>query len=320
MRRQWDFLSLVILATAGAMPGWGQTVVPAAGSADSSTQSAAFIPDFSGMWSHPYWPGFEPPTSGPGPVTNRSRLRGEPQEGVSNPNQLVGDYTNPILKPEAAEVVRKHGEQELSGVGYPTPTNQCWPEPVPQIFWNWGMQMLQQPDKITILYPRNHQVRHIRMNQPHPARLTPSWYGDSVGHYDGAALVIDTVGIKVGPFAMVDQFGTPYSRALHVVERYRLLDYEAAKEALDRAAKENFRFPLGTISSAGDSDPNYRGRHLQLQFTVEDDGVFTMPWSATITYGRPIDDPLGVEYVCTENIQYYPGKNAAVPTADKPDF
>ena len=79
------------------------------------------------------------------------------------------------------------------------------------------------------------------MNQPHPAHVTPSWYGDSVGHYEGDTLVIDTVGIKVGPFAMVDLYGTPHTPALHVVERYRLLDYEAAKEGLERDAKRKFR-------------------------------------------------------------------------------
>jgi len=93
------------------------------------------------------------------------------------------------------------------------------------------MQMLQQPHQITILYDYSYQVRHVRMNRPHPAQLTPSWYGDSVGHYEGDTLVIDTVGIKSArPFAMVDMYGTPYTDALHVVERYRLLDYESAKE------------------------------------------------------------------------------------------
>jgi hypothetical protein len=52
-----------------------------------------------------------------------------------------------------------------------------------------------------------------------------------VGDYEGNTLVIDTVGIKLGPHRMVDRFGTPYTQALHVVERYRLLDYEATKEA-----------------------------------------------------------------------------------------
>jgi hypothetical protein len=132
--------------------------------------------------------------------------------------------------------------------------------------------------------------------------------------------VIDTVGVRTDrPFAMVDMYGTPYTQALHVVERYRLLDYEAAREGLERAAKENFRLPPDSISSLADSDPSYRGKHLQLQFTVEDEGVFTMPWSATMTYGRPpTGDGRGAEYVCAENPKS--ARHAAVPTADKPDF
>jgi hypothetical protein len=238
MNAHLDFLLLVTFAASAAMPAWGQAVVPSAGPAGSGTQSAASIPDFSGIWGHLSIPGFVPPLSGPGPVVNKSRLREGPQKGVSNLNQLVGDYTNPILKPQAAEVVKKHGEISLAGVGYPTPSNQCWPGGVPFVLSNGVMEMLQQPDKITILYSRDHEVRRVRMNQPHPARVTPSWYGDSVGHYEGDTLVIDTVGVKIGPFPMVDPFGTPHTEALHVVERYRLLDYEAAKEGLERDARE----------------------------------------------------------------------------------
>jgi hypothetical protein len=303
--RRRDFLLLV--AVAAATPASGQTAAPAVGAASSGTQGAAAIPDFSGVWWHPSLPGFEPPASGPGPVTNRSR-----RNGVSNYGQLVGDYTNPILKPAAAEVVKKHGELSLAGVVYGSPANQCWPEPVPFIYKNFGLQMLQQPDKITILYEQDHEFRQVRMNQPHPAQVTPSWYGDSVGHYEGDTLVIDTVGTKTQrPFAMIDLYGTPYTQALHVVERYRLLDYEAAKEGLERDAKENFR-------PGGDIDRSYRGKHLQLQFTVEDAGVFTTPWSATITYGRGSSN--WPETVCAENIHQYFNKDAQVPAADKPDF
>jgi hypothetical protein len=64
--------------------------------------------------------------------------------------------------------------------------------------------------------------------------------------------------------------------------------------------------------------PNGRGKHLQLQFTVDDEGVFTTPWTATMTYGN---DPAGwIEQACAENIQWYPGKDADVPQAEKPDF
>jgi len=235
---------------------------------------------------------------------------------VGNTSQFVGDYANPILKPNAVEVVKKHGEISLSGVTYPTPANQCWPQPVPYIFWNIGIQMLQQPTKVTFLYFFDHEVRHVHLNQSHPANVTPSFYGDSVGHYEGDTLVIDTVGIKPDrPFAMVDVYGTPYSKALHVVERYRLLDYEAAKAALERD-KENLRIPRN--DSGLSVDEEYKGKGLQLQFTVEDEGVFTMPWSATMTYRRAMGK--WPEYVCPENrYGYYAGKGA-IPFSDRPDF
>jgi hypothetical protein len=125
---------------------------------------------------------------------------------------LVGDYSNPILKPQTAEMVKKYGEIESSGALLASPRNQCRSEPPPFIFSNYGMQMLQQPDSIMILYMANHQVRHVRMNGSHPAGVTPSWYGDSIGHYEGDTLVIDTVGIKADrPLAMIDHYGTPYT-------------------------------------------------------------------------------------------------------------
>jgi hypothetical protein len=243
-----NFLSLALMI-AGSLPVWGQTVMQASKS-EAAHYSSPSIPDFSGIWGHPYL-GFELPVSGPGPVVNKSRRKQvidadgrllPPAQSplVSDPNDLVGDYTSPILKPSAAETVKKYADISLTHVIYPTPSNQCWPEPVPFIFWNLGIQILQQPDKVTILYSEDHAFRQVRVNQPHPARVTPSWYGDSVGHYEGDTLVIDTVGIKAErPFAMIDWFGTPYTQSLHVIERYRLLDEEATREALERAGKRN---------------------------------------------------------------------------------
>ena len=306
--RARGFLLMVIVGAAALTGSAPQNVEAAAGRVS--------VPDFSGQWAHASIPGFEPLASGPTSLVNRSR-----RNGVSDPLRLVGDYTNPILKPEAAEVVKTHGEMSLSGFGYPTPRNQCWPGGVPFVLPTNGMQMFQGPDKITIIYAVDHQVRRVRMNQPHPPRVTPSWYGDSVGHYEGDTLVIDTVGIRIGPFAMIDWFGTPHSPALHVVERYRLLDYEAAKEALERDAKENVGLansPAAAIEPY-DMDPGYRGKYLQLRVTVDDSGVFTMPWSATVTYGRPRGE--WRENVCAENPRKYgTEKDAAVPTAERPDF
>jgi len=235
---------------------------------------------------------------------------------VGDGRQLVGDYTNPILQPWAAEVLKKFGEISLAGQGFPTPRNQCWPEGVPFVFINRGMQMLPQPDKITILYPFNHQFRQVRMNESHPAQLTPSWYGDSVGHYEGDELVIDTVGIKIGRFSMIDWFGTPYTQALHLVERYRLLDYEATMKAVEWAAKEHAQ--SDNPGSGPRPDPSHKGKGLQIRLTVEDAGAFTMPWSATLTFRRALDE--WRELVCAENTQWHPGTYSEVPIANQPDF
>jgi hypothetical protein len=99
-----DLLIVVTLAGVAAMPALGQDVAPAIGPAGGGTPGAASIPDFSGIWAHLTWPDVEPPPAGPGPVTNRSRV-----DGVSNVYALVGDYTNPILKPQAAETVKHPG-------------------------------------------------------------------------------------------------------------------------------------------------------------------------------------------------------------------
>ena len=297
--------------------------------AQQRSQGTALLPDFSGVWGNPYLYGIEPPLSGPGPVVNKSRRRQTfdvdgrrlPSANaplVSSAIRLVGDYSNPILKPGAAEVVKKHAEMSLAGVGYPSPRNQCWPEGVPFIFTNSAVQLLQQPDQITMLYDEDHEVRHVRMNEAHPAQPSPSWYGDSVGRYEGDALVIDTVGFKLGPFSAVDQYGTPFTQALHVIERYRLIDYEAAEAAWERGGKENSRGGQG-IGEGWAPDPAYKGKGLQLEFRVEDQQIFTTPWSATKTYRRVFRE--WPEQVCAENPhKYSTEKDAAVPSADKPDF
>ncbi len=308
-----DFLVTAILATAAATPVLGQTNTPAGGPASSVTQSSAQIPNLSGVWAHPGL-GFGPQLSGPGPIRNLSRT----PRGQSDFDKVVGDYKNPILKPEAAEVVKRLGEFSAAGVVFPDPDNQCLQNPLPYIFWNFGLRLLQLPDKVVMVYQHDNDFRQIRLNQSHPADVTPTIHGDSVGHYEGDSLVVDTVGIKLGPYRTVDRFGTPYTKALHVVERYRLIDYDTTRKALADAAKE--WPPVGA-----NVDRDYKGNGLQLEFTVEDEGVFTMPWSATITYGRDAT-PDWDERVCAENVgidttlMHYSDRNAHIPTADRADF
>ena len=300
---RWRYIPLVVtFAAVVGTPHFGQAA------ANRSSEGDEAVPDLSGIWLHTL-PGFEPLPSGPTALTNRSRRA----NGTGDILKLNGDYTNPILKPKAADAVKRHAQLGLDGIGDPNPRNQCWPEGVPFVLTNGPTQIVQQPDKVTILYSYDHQVRRVRMNQQHPATVTPSWYGDSVGHYEGDTLVIDTVGLKVGPYSMVDWYGTPHTPTLHVIERYRLLDPDAAKEGFARDAKQH-------NVADGMRNTNPRGKYLQLRFTVEDDAVFTTSWTATMTYGSGGPGTDWVEEACAENIQWYSGRDADVPRAGRPDF
>jgi hypothetical protein len=270
----------------------------------TGVDGASAIPDLTGSWARTTF-ALEPPVSGPGPLQNPGRVRGGPLA-----------YTNPILKPEAAKLVKERYESTLAGKPFPTPSSSCWPMVAPLIFRVQGMQLLQQKDQVTLVYMQDHEVRRVRLNAQHPARVTPSWHGDSIGHYEGDTLIVDTIGVKVGPVSIVDQAGSPYSEALHVVERYRLISYEETKEARERNVRVNG--PPATNQSAA-IDTDYMGKGLQVAFTVEDENVFNTPWSGFATYSKA--DDLWPENVCAENtFEYYNNRDTAVPEADEPDF
>src|SRR5258706_7189954 len=84
--------------------------------ASCEQRAAAPVPDLPGLWAREYI-GFEPPDSGPGPIANLSRI----PTGQANLDVPVGDYKNPLLKPAAAEVLKKRGEISLSGKNFPQP-------------------------------------------------------------------------------------------------------------------------------------------------------------------------------------------------------
>src|SRR5882762_6660507 len=88
--------------------------------------------------------------------------------GISDYDQLVGDYKNPILQPWAADIVKKFGEMSLAGITVPNPSNQCWPRPMPFTFKNNVVLVLQGPDTVTLVYANSeHDVRRIRLNASH---------------------------------------------------------------------------------------------------------------------------------------------------------
>ncbi|HEY4406955.1 MAG TPA: hypothetical protein VGN55_20095 [Xanthobacteraceae bacterium] len=305
MKLRWrDFLLFVALTAAAPVgPAFGQ-------------QGSGSIPDLSGAWGHNFLL-FEPLSARPHPVATTLRTRA----GALMFN-AVGDYTNPILRPEAAAVVKRNAERELSGAAIPNPHNQCWPEPTPfTLNIQFGTRIIQRTDEVLLLYLSDHQVRRVRLNVPHSAHPAPSWQGESVGHYEGGTLVVDTIAQKVGPLSMIDRFGTPFSAAMHVVERYRLIDGALALDLLLK--HEHNYFPGGSPFrnpyGMGDIDRDTRKPGLQVEITVDDPATFTTPWSGLVTY-RPVlgDWP---EAACAENTQGS-GLSWAVlaPEAAKPDF
>jgi len=258
---------------------------------------------------------FEGMPSGPQPLRNLSRL----PNGKANARQLVGDYRNPILTPEAAAVVKQKGELAIAGKGFPNAQDQCRPMAPPfALAMQLGFAMLRNKDgNITIIYDQNMNVRRIRMNDTHPANLMPSPMGHSVGRWEGDMLVIDTVGIKTDAFTSVDRFGTPQSEAMHVVERYRPIDGALAKAQIDK-----YETSEGTVGGGGRPagyNPDTSLQGLQLEVTMEDPKVFAAPLTAVVTYRRLISE--WQESVCADNpVEHYENEWIGLPKADRPDF
>jgi hypothetical protein len=233
---------------------------------------------------------FIAPPSGPGPVVSDPahpyvsfyRFPRNPK-----PTFRVADLSNPILQPWARERLRKVNERSLSGQVVAIPKERCWPVGVPAFLLlpATPVYFLQTPKQVSMVWMQNHQVRRVYLDVPHSANVTPSWYGESVGHYEGDALVVDTIGISDKSY--VDNYQTPHTDQLHVVERFHLID---------------------------------DGKTLEVNVHVEDPGAFTMPWNAIQRYRRTNGGPLS-EVVCAENNDdHFQHGLEPMPEADKPDF
>ena len=258
---------------------------------------------------------FEPMPSGPQPLRNLMRR----PDGTGNAGQLVGDYRNPILTPEAAAVVKQKGELAIAGKGFANAQDQCRPVAPPFTFaMQLSFQMLPKKDgSLTIIYGQGDNVRYVRMNGTHPENLMPSPMGDSVGRWEGDTLVIDTVGVKTDAFTSVDRFGTPQSDAMHVIERYRLIDGAFAKAAQDKYEKAEGIVGGGARFSGVNPDTSLKG--LQLELTMEDPSVFTAPLTVLVTYRRLMTE--WQEQVCADNpVEHYKDEWIGLPTADHADF
>ncbi len=133
---------------------------------------------------------------------------------------------DPILKLWAAEQMQATNEEVLSGKR-PLPfisQSRCWPGGVPgQLLFLQPVYFLQTPNEVWMIWERDHFVRRIYFTDKHSENVKPSWFGESIGHYEGGdTLVVDTIGLAAGKYHYIDSFRTPHTEKLHVVERFTI--------------------------------------------------------------------------------------------------
>jgi hypothetical protein len=208
----------------------------------------------------------------------------------TQPTKRIGDYRDPVLKPWAAAHMKASNEEALSGVKRIPFAAQarCYPGGVPAqlLFPFEPVYFLQTPKIVFMLWQRDHMIRRVLLTDRHSDNLKPSWFGESIGHYEnGDALVVDTIGLSTKN-SYIDNFRTPHTEKLHVLERFTL-------------------------------DPDHA--HLTAIVKVEDPDTFNEPlWMMQRWFkqGGRIK-----ETVCAEDrVDYFDQGLFPVPVADKPEF
>jgi hypothetical protein len=236
-----------------------------------------------------------PPGRGHGPIRNdpdhpfTSNAVGA--RTGTQPTKRLGNANDPVLKPWAAAQMRASNDEALRGGDMAIPfaaQARCFPGGVPgQLLFPFEpLYFIQNPNEVWMMWQRDHMVRRIFLTDKHSEHVTPSWFGESIGHYEnGDTLVVDTIGLATKN-SYIDNFRTPHSEKLHVVERFTI-------------------------------EPD--GRHLTAIVTVDDPETFNAPLTMQQRWFNV--NVRMLETVCAENNRDYFNQNLfPVPEADRPDF
>ena len=226
---------------------------------------------------------FVPVLGSPSPLRQDPAHPFVPNGAGAQPTYRIADLSNPNLKQWAKDIMKKDNDEVLAGKIAFTPRQSCMPAGVPGfiLYGGGSVHFVQTPKVVTMIFDGDMQVRHVYMDVPHSKDPKPSWYGESIGRYEGDTLVIDTIG-QNGK-TVLDAYRTPHSDKLHVVERWRITN---------------------------------EGNGLEVLVTIDDPETFNQPWQAIRRY-RKIPGMLG-EQICAEgNFLLF---DYGIPVAKTPDF
>jgi len=225
---------------------------------------------------------------GPQPVTYDPAHRYVPNGSGEQSTFRVADVNNSNLTDFAKAELKKSNDLVLSGFAMYARESRCWMTGVPAYLLNPAQPtfILQEPKKITMMWQMDQQVRHIYMDVPHSANPKPSWYGESVGHWEGDTLVVDTIGQNTKTF--IDNYRTPHTDKLHVTERFHLIE---------------------------------GGAKLQADITIEDPGALKQPLHVMHQW-RKVQGATMIESRCADGEMVNPfGQRAEpIPISTKADF
>jgi hypothetical protein len=236
------------------------------------------------------------PYSGHGPIHNDPAHKfisnAEAGRLGIQPTLRIGDAKDPILKPWAAKLMADSNAEALAGK-YDVPfaaQARCWPGGVPgqSLYPFEPIYFVQTPKEVWIMWQRDHMVRRIFLRDKHSANPKPDWFGESIGHYEnGDTLVVDTIGLSTKN-SYIDNFRTPHTEKLHVVERF-------------------------TIEKDG--------KNITAVAHVEDPDTFNGPLTMQQRWFK-VNEPMG-ETVCAENNNdaiFFGQKLFPMPEGKTPDF
>jgi hypothetical protein len=223
----------------------------------------------------------------PPPVSQDPQRPLVPNNTGKQPTFPYAELSNPNLTPFARDGLKKANDLADSGFAMYSRASRCWATGVP-VALNSVVQpifFIQTPREVTTISQGDQVVRHIYMDVPHSPNPKPSWYGESVGHYEGDWLVVDTIAQDTRTF--IDNFRTPHSDRLHVVERYHLID---------------------------------GGKTLEAEVTIEDPASFIQPVHIQMHW-RKSQGPI-IESRCADGESFNPfgQKEEPIPVASRPDF